>query len=495
MNSVAPSRRLSSFNSSAQLRRYLKSRYPAAIALHRRPRADPSAAPAAATPASCSRQYPSCLFQHLPLQPLPLPHRIIRILQSPAPPAATPSPSSSTPRTAPLNSRTSIPIDQPSLTMWCIVSSSTCSSSPSRSSFARSSGPRSRSNRFSASSSRHLRALASSRSSPPSRSHPPPPAPTLPLPRSPAPALRPSARNRVRSTSCRRTISLRLRSSASTSSSPLSRTPLRHVVGRALRLQLIQKPQPLLRIRQRQPLPLPRTRPHPAASTPCSSLLAPASIRSASPATVGASNSVRSGSSTSQRLPHPRHHLRRQQRMPSQLEKVLLHPHPLHASAPPPRSRQHLFHPPSAAPHTLLSLLLSSPPAPAAPSGPPSRSPSAAAPPARTTRRRHHVLRQPPLQIPPQLSHSTRFLLLASPAFTPHTPPAASLLPRSSRATTTACSTPSCSRSTASISPNSIRYPRIFTCWSIRPRNSSSPSPRHRTTISRPVQPSLLLSR
>jgi hypothetical protein len=43
------------------------------------------------------------------------------------------------------------------------------------------------------------------------------------------------------------------------------------------------------------------------------------------------------------------------------------------------------------------------------------------------------------------------------------------------RAATTACATPSCSPSRASISPNSMRKPRSFTCWSIRPRYSSSP--------------------
>src|SRR5581483_5780681 len=31
------------------------------------------------------------------------------------------------------------------------------------------------------------------------------------------------------------------------------------------------------------------------------------------------------------------------------------------------------------------------------------------------------------------------------------------------------------------ISPNSTRNPRIFTCWSCRPRNSNCPSARHRT--------------
>ena len=40
---------------------------------------------------------------------------------------------------------------------------------------------------------------------------------------------------------------------------------------------------------------------------------------------------------------------------------------------------------------------------------------------------------------------------------------------RSSRAITTACSTPYNSLSAAWISPNSMRYPRILTCSSERP--------------------------
>ena len=52
--------------------------------------------------------------------------------------------------------------------------------------------------------------------------------------------------------------------------------------------------------------------------------------------------------------------------------------------------------------------------------------------------------------------------------------------PPSARATTAACDTPGCRSSTASISPGSIRNPRSFTCASARPRNSSTPSPRHR---------------
>ena len=62
----------------------------------------------------------------------------------------------------------------------------------------------------------------------------------------------------------------------------------------------------------------------------------------------------------------------------------------------------------------------------------------------------------------------------------PHSRPAAAAPAPSCRATTTACDTPACRSSTASISPGSIRNPRSFTCASARPRNSSTPSDRHR---------------
>ncbi|MNL16730.1 hypothetical protein D3C87_1377820 [compost metagenome] len=49
-----------------------------------------------------------------------------------------------------------------------------------------------------------------------------------------------------------------------------------------------------------------------------------------------------------------------------------------------------------------------------------------------------------------------------------------------SRSMTNASRTPSCSIRQASISPSSIRNPRIFTCWSMRPRYSTTPSARNR---------------
>ena len=52
---------------------------------------------------------------------------------------------------------------------------------------------------------------------------------------------------------------------------------------------------------------------------------------------------------------------------------------------------------------------------------------------------------------------------------------------RSSLAITTASFTPGCRARADSISPSSMRYPRSFTWWSTRPRNSMAPSARYFT--------------
>src|SRR6266704_3005640 len=63
----------------------------------------------------------------------------------------------------------------------------------------------------------------------------------------------------------------------------------------------------------------------------------------------------------------------------------------------------------------------------------------------------------PSSPFPPSSSHTT----YPTSSFPP---PSSSSSPSST--TTTARSTPACSSSTPSISPNSIRYPLTFTCWS-----------------------------
>ena len=58
---------------------------------------------------------------------------------------------------------------------------------------------------------------------------------------------------------------------------------------------------------------------------------------------------------------------------------------------------------------------------------------------------------------------------------------AGSAAPPSARSSTTASSTRGCARSACSTSPSSSRWPRSFTCESMRPPNSSSPSAYQRT--------------
>ena len=91
-------------------------------------------------------------------------------------------------------------------------------------------------------------------------------------------------------------------------------------------------------------------------------------------------------------------------------------------------------------------------------------------------RGRHHVVRQLPRQRCPQAPRYPQ----PRPPPPPHSRSAAGSPGPSCRAITAACDTPACAASAASISPGSIRNPRSFTCASARPRNSSTPSDRHR---------------
>ena len=114
-------------------------------------------------------------------------------------------------------------------------------------------------------------------------------------------------------------------------------------------------------------------------------------------------------------------------------------------------------------------------PAPAAPGGRACRSASAAAAPApraRTAPCSPAAAATAPPAAPPCPA--------PRPPPPPHSRSAAGRPRHPRRAITAACDTPACRSSTASISPGSIRNPRSFTCASARPRNSSTPSDRHR---------------
>src|ERR1044072_5081740 len=70
----------------------------------------------------------------------------------------------------------------------------------------------------------------------------------------------------------------------------------------------------------------------------------------------------------------------------------------------------------------------------------------------------------------------TSLAITSSPSSSPTYPPSLLPPPASAFTTTTASFIPACCSNAASISPISIRYPLIFTCWSNLPRYSISPS-------------------
>ena len=92
-------------------------------------------------------------------------------------------------------------------------------------------------------------------------------------------------------------------------------------------------------------------------------------------------------------------------------------------------------------------------------------------------RRRHHVLRQ---HLRQRRTKPMRLRRRRTRAAQPHSRSAAGRPPRRPAPPPPPAPRPHARSSTASISPGSIRNPRSFTCASARPRNSSTPSARHR---------------
>ena len=172
-------------------------------------------------------------------------------------------------------------------------------------------------------------------------------------------------------------------------------------------------------------------------------------------------------------LPHTFDQRHRQQRMAAQLEEVILPAYPLDLEQlrpDPGQSGLDLAYRGFIALGVVGARLA----APAAPCGRACRWASTAAPPAR---------RRPPAPCTRAAVRS------AAAAGDPpgmrlvggvSRPPAAYRPRRSSRASTTASRTSGCSASRASISPSSMRKPRILTWKSLRPRNSIVPSGRQR---------------
>ena len=232
---------------------------------------------------------------------------------------------------------------------------------------------------------------------------------------------------------------------------------VRHVVGGAPRLELVHEPEPLLRERQRQRLP--RAAPAPAAARRPGGPCALQRLHALGQAGHGGRLEERPQRQLHpERLPHPRDHLRRQQRVPAQLEEVVVHAHLLHPQHLRPDPASSLLHGRPRAPRTPAGQRVA--PAPAAPGGPPSRWASAAAlqrartrpapctpaAAARSTARSSAVATA--VAPPPHHVRHQALLAPARPPAPPRRPPAPA----------------AGSASAASISPGSIRKPRTFTC-------------------------------
>ena len=299
------------------------------------------------------------------------------------------------------------------------------------------------------------------------------------------PARHPPRRNVVRSASWRRRSRPAPRASAPRSSAPAGAGRIGMLYGRP-RLQLSRNhsrccandsgsvPVAIHAPRSRPAAPRRRGRRAPARRAP------PAS---------GASNSVAQRQLHAERLPHAARPPGRQQRVPAQLEEVVAAAHPLARPAPPPRSPPA---PPPPAPRgaSYPRAADRSPSGAGSARGRPCRSASAAARRARTKRRRHHVLRQALAQVRAQRLRGRP----ASPP-APRRRPAALARRVLARQHHRLAHRRVLARARASISPSSIRKPRTFTWWSMRPRNSSvavapaSAPGRRCGTAARPARP------
>ena len=226
-------------------------------------------------------------------------------------------------------------MDQPSLMMWCIVSNTTCSSALNRSSRTRSSGPRARSNGRCASSFPN-RTISAARSRCLQRAqihyH------------ERAVARRRKLLHRHTVTIGKVVRTLRAAAPLPLMLAPTPRHPARrpdahprNVVERAPRFQLVEEPQSLLRKRQRQVAATRNSfqrqcfyshRPHAAP------IYSQRQLRDRRRLEDNAQRQLHP-----KRFANARDDLRRQQRVPAQLEEVSVNADLLPSSAPAPRSR------------------------------------------------------------------------------------------------------------------------------------------------------------
>ena len=323
MNSVAPSRRPRRRQRLGQLRAAARAAAPRprCVCTGGRGRSVGSSSSAGA-PASCSRQYASCASQHLARQPLAAARPRSRRTAPAAPAAAmaVPAGEGRVERRQLAHQHAHRPAVGDD-----VVHDQQQHVRPARPAAAAGRGTAARcersKGRCASSPTRRRAALSRSASGSGGKVH----ARQVPRRRGldHAATARPSTRaKRVRSASCRRTISRRLRSSASASSAPVSRSAAGNVVRACSPARAARGTTAAPARTTAAASPSRETGPSggTASGRTPRRLLHPL----ASPATVGASNSARSGSSTRNARAPARHHLRRQQRVAAQLEEAVV---------------------------------------------------------------------------------------------------------------------------------------------------------------------------
>ena len=157
--------------------------------------------------------------------------------------------------------------------------------------------------------------------------------------------------------------------------------------------------------------------------------------------------------------------------MAAEVEEVVVDAHRLDAEHLAPRSRSSMLLRGVGAPRSSRPARRRSASGSGSACGRPCRSASAEGRPERTNAAGHHVLGQLLCRKPRSSSATRRSLAVRDRRKRP-----GACRPPALRASTTASRTRGCCASAASISPSSMRKPRILTWWSRRPRNSSSPS-------------------
>ena len=205
------------------------------------------------------------------------------------------------------------------------------------------------------------------------------------------------------------------------------------------------------------------------------------------PAMVGCWNSITIGTSTCSVVAQPAVHLHQQQRVAAELEEVVVRCRRGRRRAPRARSRRSPLESLAAAPRRAPRLRPSRVGRGQRARGRPCRSGSAAARRAARSRGAPCRLGQPRRAARAASRPAVGARRGSGSRDVGHEPRVAGVRPRAPRRPPRA--PPACAASAASISPSSMRKPRIFTWWSMRPRYSISPSGSWRAQVAGAVEP------